>query len=108
MVPATSRIRRDTASAPVTANADTETPSRSSVTIAKTAAVLAPRLTPITSGLASALRSVVWKIAPLTPRAAPTMTASRARGSLVSIRMYVAPGMSAPKRIRKKSGTVIV
>ncbi len=38
-------------------------------------------------GLASGLRSVVWKIAPPTPKARPTSTASTARGSLDSITM---------------------
>ena len=51
-----------------------------------------PALTPMTSGLASGLRSVVWKMAPPTPNASPTSTASTARGSLVSIRMNDAPG----------------
>ncbi len=76
------------------------------MTIATTALALAPALTPMMSGLASGLRSVVWKIAPPTPNARPTSTASTARGSLLSIRMYVAPGRSAPNRIRKKSGIV--
>ena len=52
-----------------------------------TAAALAPRLTPTMSGLASGLRSVVWKIAPPTPKARPTSTASTARGSLLSMTM---------------------
>ena len=60
------------------------------------------------SGLASGLRSVVWKIAPPTPNAAPTSTPSTARGSLTSITMYDAPGISSPPRIRKKSGMVTV
>ena len=63
------------------------------MTIANTAAALAPMLTPMMSGLASGLRSVVWKIAPPTPNASPTSTPSTARGSLVSIRMYDAPGI---------------
>ena len=60
------------------------------------------------SGLASGLRSVVWKIAPPTPNATPTRTPSTARGSLLSIRMKDAPGISSPNRIRKKSGIVNV
>ena len=76
------------------------------MTIANTAAALAPTLTPMMSGLASGLRSVVWKIAPPTPNAMPTSTPSTARGSLLSIRMNDAPGISSPKRIRKKSGMV--
>ena len=39
--------------------------------MANTAAALAPTLTPMMSGLASGLRNVVWKMAPLTPKAMP-------------------------------------
>jgi hypothetical protein len=39
------------------------------------------------SGLASGLRKLVWRIAPPTPKATPTSTASTARGSLLSITM---------------------
>ena len=104
--PATARATAATTNAPSTAATDTGQPSRSRTTIATTALALAPALTPMMSGLASGLRSVVWKIAPPTPNARPTSTASTARGSLLSIRMYVAPGRSAPNRIRKKSGIV--
>ena len=39
------------------------------------------------SGLASGLRSVVWKSPPATPKATPVSTASTARGSLLSMTM---------------------
>ena len=106
--PATSRTSTPIPIAPATAATETPTPSTPRTTMVNTAAALAPWLTPMTSGLASGLRSVVWKMAPLTPKADPTSTASTARGSLVSISTYDAPGISAPNRIRKKSGTVKV
>ncbi len=51
------------------------------MTIERIAAALAPELMPMTSGLASGLRSSVWKVAPATPNAMPASTAVRARGS---------------------------
>ncbi|MNE70366.1 hypothetical protein D3C80_1661560 [compost metagenome] len=42
--------------------------------------VYAPVLKPITSGLPSGLRSSDWKIAPLTPSAAPSTIAITTRG----------------------------
>ncbi len=69
------------------AAAETQPPRWPSVTMANTAAALAPMLTPTMSGLASGLRRIVWKIAPPTPNAAPTRIPSTARGSLLSIRM---------------------
>lgn len=73
--------------APRTAASETGQPDQPASAIAATAAALAPRLTPITSGLASGLRRVAWKIAPPTPKARPTRTASTARGSLDSSTM---------------------
>ncbi len=74
------------------AAAATDQPLHPASVITVTAAALAPRLTPTMSGLASGLRSVVWKIAPPMPKARPTSTASTARGSLDSMTMKVAPG----------------
>ena len=41
-----------------------------------------------------------WNIAPETPRARPTRTASTARGGLVSMRMKLAPGVCSRRRPR--------
>ena len=90
------------------AAAATDQPVHPASVITVTAAALAPRLTPTMSGLASGLRSVVWKIAPPMPKARPTSTASTARGSLDSMTMKVAPGICSPPRMRKKSGIVTV
>jgi hypothetical protein len=60
------------------------------------------------SGLARGLRSMVWKIAPARPNATPISVPVTARGSLFSITMKLAPGMSAPPSSRKKSGMVTV
>ncbi len=51
------------------ATAATDQPVHPASVITVTAAALAPRLTPTMSGLASGLRSVVWKIAPPMPKA---------------------------------------
>ena len=68
---------------------------------------------PITSGLASGLRSIVWKSPPESPKAMPIMAPMTARGSLASITMKLAPGIFSPPvrcaaRILKKSGMVTV
>ncbi len=39
-----------------------------------TAAALAPELMPMMSGEASGLRSIVWKVTPASPKAAPART----------------------------------
>ena len=46
-----------------------------------TAAALAPAEIPMMSGLASGLRSMVWKAAPAAPKASPASRPARARGS---------------------------
>ena len=51
---------------------------------------------PITSGLASGLRSMVWNSAPDSPKAAPIRVPMTARGSLCSITMKLAPGIFSP------------
>lgn len=68
---------------------------------------------PITSGLASGLRSMVWNSAPESPKARPINVPVTARGSLASITMKLAPGIFSPPvtwaaRILKKSGMVTV
>ena len=68
---------------------------------------------PITSGLASGLRSMVWNRVPESPKAIPIMVPMTARGSLFSITMKLAPGILSPPvrwavRILKKSGMVTV
>ena len=49
------------------------------------------------SGEASGLRAMVWNSAPESPKAAPTRTAARARGSRSSPTMNWAAGSPAPK-----------
>jgi hypothetical protein len=68
---------------------------------------------PITSGLASGLRSMVWNSPPARPKATPIMVPITARGSLFSITMKLAPGIRSPPvrwaiTILKKSGMVTV
>ena len=70
-----------TTSAPANAASDTTGPSSPSSSIEPTAARLAPPVTPRMSGLASGLRSVVWKSAPPSPSAVPAMIAAATRGS---------------------------
>ena len=74
-------ISAATTSAPANAATDTAGPSSPRSSIDPTAARLAPPVTPRMSGLASGLRSVVWKSAPPRPRAVPAMIAARTRGS---------------------------
>ena len=90
---------------PATERAD---PFSDRTTIAKTADALAPSEMPSMSGLASGLRRVDWKIAPAAPKATPASTPRTARGSFDSIMMNVAPGISSPPTIRKKSGSVMM
>jgi hypothetical protein len=105
----TRRTTRAMTIAPPAPQSATSTPSASSSTKAKVAAALAPMPTPMMSGEASGLRSAPWKIAPATPKARPTSTASTARGSFVSIRMKVAVGICLSwKMIASASGTVKV
>lgn len=83
------------------------------MTMAVTAAALAPELMPMTSGLASGFRSMVWNSAPASPKAIPIMVPVTARGSLFSITMKLAPGIFAPPltwltTMVKRSGMVTV
>jgi hypothetical protein len=67
--------------APPRAASESTTPPADSTTIDSTAAVVAPDVTPMTSGLASGLRRSCWKIAPARPNAVPASRPTRARGS---------------------------
>ena len=69
----------------------------SSTTSATTAAALAPELMPMTSGEASGLRSIVWKVTPATPNAMPVSTAMLARGRRSSPTVKEAPGTVPPR-----------
>ena len=57
-----------------------------------TAAALAPVLIPMTSGLARALRSIVWNTTPPIPKQSPVNSAVAARGSRSSPTVKDAPG----------------
>ena len=71
--------------------------------MATTAAALAPELMPMTSGEASGLRSMVWKVMPPRPNEAPASTASVARGSRSSPTVNDAPGTVSPRMTRSTS-----
>ena len=49
--------------------------------MATKAAALAPEVMPMTSGAASGLRSIVWKVTPARPKLRPATTAMTAGGS---------------------------
>lgn len=74
-------ISRATPRAETIAKTDTAVPPSESDTIAMAAAALAPELMPMMSGLASGLRSIVWKVTLTRPKANPAVTARTARGS---------------------------
>ena len=72
-----------------------------------TAAALAPGVMPMMSGLASGLRASVWKIAPETPKAAPTSSPVSARGSRSVAHDELGVVAAAPeqrRRSRRASG----
>lgn len=79
------------------AKIETCPPSSPSTTIPKAAAALAPEEIPMMSGLASGLRSMVWKVTPPRPKLAPHTTASTTRGSRSSPTVNDAPGTSRPR-----------
>ena len=83
-------------SATTVANADTALGLRSSTRMPMTAAALAPELMPMTSGLASGLRSIVWNVDPARPNASPTISPVSARGSRSVPTVKDAPSTSAP------------
>ena len=93
----------DTPSAATIATTDTAVPLSPSMTIAKTAAAPAPELIPMMSGLASGLRSMVWKVTPARPKLIPATTASTARGSRSRPTVKEAPGTSWPRTTRQTS-----
>ena len=59
------------------ASSETAVSSSLRITMAMTAAALAPELMPMTSGAASGLRSMVWKVMPPRPNEAPASAAMR-------------------------------
>ena len=74
-------MSRATPSPATIAITDTAVPLSDSVTIANAAAAPAPDVMPMTSGLASGLRSIVWNVTPPNPKQAPVASAVTARGS---------------------------
>ncbi|SAD59544.1 Uncharacterised protein [Enterobacter kobei] len=70
-------------------------------TIATSTPLQAPVFRPITSGLPSGLRISDWKIAPLTPSAAPTRIAIATRGSRHSVTTRVILRGALPVRAWK-------
>ena len=103
--PARARIARATPSPTPRAKRLTTMPDQPHRRIATTAAALEPLVTPMTSGLASWLRSIVWEARPPMPRAAPARRAMRTRGSRSSPIAKAAPGASRPVRTAKTSVT---
>ncbi len=91
------------ASPATTASAEVCSWSRWSTTTAKTAAAPAPALMPMTSGEASGLRSIVWKVTPAMPSALPTRRARTARGRRSSPTVKLAPGTVCPRMTRHTS-----
>ena len=61
-------------------------------------AALAPEVMPMMSGLASGLRTMVWKIAPDMPKATPTSSPMSARGSRSSLTMKSVARSPRPNR----------
>ena len=55
------------------------------------------------SGLASGLRSIVWKVTPARPKLSPTRTARTARGSRSRPTVNDAPGTVSPMSTRQTS-----
>ena len=101
--PESTKMPSATANPPAKPAAVSAAPLSPNTTSPVTAAALAPSVTPITSGLASGLRSMDWKAAPEPPRASPAPSATSAVGSLVSRKMKLAGPRSAPSRIRTAS-----
>ncbi len=85
------------------ARTETCTSPSESVTIAMAAAALAPELMPMMSGLASGLRSIVWKVTPASPKLNPATTARTARGSRSRPTVKEAPGTCSPRITRQTS-----
>ncbi|KOG53542.1 hypothetical protein ADK76_27290 [Streptomyces griseoflavus] len=71
-------------SAPASAPAETAVPPSPSATMQVAAAALAPEVMPMTSGLASGLRTRLWKIAPDMPNPRPASSPVSTRGSRMS------------------------
>ncbi|KZX22133.1 hypothetical protein ACH61_00700 [Rathayibacter tanaceti] len=88
-----------------TAITETAPPERPKKAMATTAAALAPEVMPMMSGLASALRSIVWKITPPIPNPTPTSTAVIVRGRRRVPTVKEAPGTLSPRTTRITCGT---
>lgn len=71
--------------------------------MAMAAAALAPELMPMMSGLASGLRSIVWKVTPARPKLNPATRARTARGSRSRPTVNDAPGTCSPRTTRSTS-----
>ena len=69
----------------------------------KAAAALAPEEMPMMSGLASGLRSMVWKVTPPSPKHAPASTASTARGRRSVPTVKLAPWTCCPRSTARTS-----
>ncbi|WKK73134.1 hypothetical protein Q0F99_10025 [Rathayibacter oskolensis] len=78
-------------------------PERPKKAMATTAAALAPEVMPMMSGLARALRSIVWKITPPIPKPMPTRTAVIVRGRRRVPMVKEAPGTVSPSSTRSTS-----
>lgn len=93
---------------PSSANQNRARPSAWKNAIAITAPAEEPSVTPITSGLASGLRSRVWKMVPESPKAVLTSSATTAVGRRWSITMKEYPGTTSPliARSARSSGTI--
>ena len=81
----------------MTARRETAIPSNPRMTMAKTAAALAPELMPMISGLASGLRSITWNAAPAIPKLAPASMARMARGRRSCPTVNEAPATFSPR-----------
>ena len=90
-------------SAASVATIDTAVSDIDSRTMQNTAAAEAPELIPMMSGLASGLRSIVWKVMPAIPNAAPARAPTSARGSRSTLTVNEAPGTCSPRSTRMTS-----
>ena len=74
--------------------------------IAATAAVEAPMVMPMISGLANGLRSTPWNSVPATPNAAPASSATSARGSRTPSTMKSMPFCVTPVNGESSEATI--
>ena len=92
-------------SPPMTEMMETNVLLACNTTIPNTAAALEPVVMPMTFGLASGLRSIVWNTVPATPNAIPANTPASMRGRRIVLTANDAPGTSAPNKTRTTSPT---